>query len=191
MELTEFEKVLDRFAEDLNNSAKRVLGSRKIGRNSAYGVTSKRSLQKSLTYSISDGSVSFGSPLEYAPFIHWGVNGTRKKRGSPYSYRYETPGRKHVDAIEKWMKVKPVRLRDQKTGQFIKKVGPKGGDRVRSTAWVIARSIKRKGIHGLRYYIVALEQVVPQYVEKMGTAVVSDIMKSLRFDTGNIKLRTK
>ena len=40
---------------------------------------------------------------------------------------------------------------------------------------VIARSIKRKGIHGLRYYIVALEQVVPQYVEKMGTAVVSTL----------------
>ena len=92
MELTEFEQVLDRFAEDLNNSAKRVLGSRKIGRNGAYGVTSKRSLQKSLTYSISDGAVSFGSPLDYAPFIHWGVNGTRKKRGSPTPTATRPPG---------------------------------------------------------------------------------------------------
>jgi hypothetical protein len=190
VELKEFEKVLDRFADDVNNAAKRELGSRRIGKNRSYGVAS-RSLQKSLTYSISDGRVSFGSPNPSAPFIHWGVNGTRKKRGAPYSYKYETPGRKHVDAIVKWMEVKPVRVRDQKTGQFIKKVGPKGGDRVRSTAWVIARAIKRKGIEGLRYYVVALETIVPKYVEEMGSAVVSDILKSLTFEAGNIKIKTK
>ncbi len=190
MELKDFEKVLDRFADDVNNAAKRQLGSRRIGRNSSYGVAS-RSLQQSLSYSISDGKVLFGSPDSSAPFIHWGVNGTRKSRNAPYSYRYETPGRKHVDAIQRWMGIKPVRLRDQKTGQFIAKVGPKGGDRVRSTAWVIARAIKRKGIVGLRYYVVALERVVPQYVEEMGSAVVGDMMKALTFDTGNIKIKTK
>lgn len=190
MELEEFQKVLDRFAEDVNNAAKRTLGSRRIGKNRSYGVAS-RSLQKSLTYSITDGQVLFGSPNPSAPFIHWGVNGTRKKRGAPYSYKHETPGRKHVKAIVQWMKDKPVRLRDQKSGQFIAKVGPKGGDRVRSTAWVIARAIKRKGIAGLRYYVVALESIVPQYNEEFGEAVVSDILKSLTFDTGNIKIKTK
>ncbi len=74
MELKDFEKVLDRFADDVNNAAKRQLGSRKIGKNRSYGVAS-RSLQKSLSYSISDGKVRFGSPNRSAPFIHWASTG--------------------------------------------------------------------------------------------------------------------
>lgn len=182
MELKEFEKVLDRFADDVNNAAKRELGSRRIGKNRSYGVAS-RSLQKSLTYSISDGRVSFGSPNPSAPFIHWGVNGTRKKRGAPYSYTTKQPP---VDAVLKWMKVKPVRLRNE-SGQFIKQTP----SRLRSAAFLIARSIKEKGIEGLRYYVVALETIVPKYVEEMGSAVVSDILKSLTFEAGNIKIKTK
>jgi len=182
VELKEFEKVLDRFADDVNNAAKRELGSRRIGKNRSYGVAS-RSLQKSLTYSISDGRVSFGSPNPSAPFIHWGVNGTRKKRGAPYSYTTKQPP---VDAVLKWMKVKPVRLRSE-SGQFIKQTP----SRLRSAAFLIARSIKEKGIEGLRYYVVALETIVPKYVEEMGSAVVSDILKSLTFEAGNIKIKTK
>ncbi len=51
-----FEQILKDFAEDVNNAAKRTLGSRKIGKNRSYGVAS-RSLQKSLEYKISDGKV--------------------------------------------------------------------------------------------------------------------------------------
>ena len=99
MELQEFQKVLDRFADDVNNAAKRELGSRRIGKNTSYGVAS-RSLQKSLSYSITDGQVLFGSPNPYHAFIHWGVNGTRKKRGAPFSYTTKQPP---VDAVLKWM----------------------------------------------------------------------------------------
>jgi hypothetical protein len=182
MELKEFPKVLDRFADDVNNAAKRELGSRRIGKNRSYGVAS-RSLQKSLTYSISKGQVLFSSPNPSAPFIHWGVNGTRKKRGAPFSYTTKQPP---VEAVLKWMKVKPVRLRSE-SGQFIKQTP----SRLRSAAFLIARSIKEKGIEGLRYYVVALETIVPKYNEEFGEAVVSDILKSLTFDTGNIKIKTK
>ena len=182
MELKEFQKVLDRFADDVNNAAKRELGSRRIGKNRSYGVAS-RSLQKSLTYSITDGQVLFGSPNPSAPFIHWGVNGTRKKRGAPFSYTTKQPP---VEAVLKWMKVKPVRLRSE-SGQFIKQTP----SRLRSAAFLIARAIKRKGIEGLRYYVVALETIVPKYNEEFGEAVVSDILKSLTFDTGNIKIKFK
>ena len=189
MNLADFKKVLGRFAEDVNNAAKRELGSRRIGKNRSYGVAS-RSLQKSLTYQIKGGRVSFGSPLPYAAFIHWGVNGTRKNRNAPYSFKYENPSRKHVDAIEQWMKVKPVRLQAV-GGGFIKKKGPKGGDRVRSAAFLIARSIKRKGIVGLRYYSVALESIVPQYRDELGEALAQDLLKSLSFTSGNITVRPK
>ena len=182
MNLTDFEKVLGRFAEDVNNAAKRELGSRKIGKNRSYGVAS-RSLQKSLTYSLKGGRVSFGSPLPYAAFIHWGVNGTRKNRNAPYSFRSKQPP---MEPILQWMKAKPVRLRDA-SGKFVKQTE----SRLRSAAFLIARSIKRKGIVGLRYYSVALETIVPQYREELGEALAQDLVKALSFTAGNITVRPK
>ena len=177
-----FEKILKDFAEDVNNAAKRTLGSRKIGKNRSYGVAS-RSLQKSLTYSIRDGKVSFGSPLPYAAFIHWGVNGTNKNRNAPFSYRQKQPP---TDAIRKWMKAKPIRVRD-KDGRFVKATE----SRLQSAAFLIARSIKRNGIHGLRYYEVALETVVPQYNKKLGEALAQEFVKDMKFKTGNITIKPK
>lgn len=183
MNLTDFEKVLGRFAEDVNNAAKRELGSRKIGKNRSYGVAS-RSLQKSLTYSLKGGRVSFGSPLPYAAFIHWGVNGTRKNRNAPYSYRNEN--KLPVPAVLEWMKAKPVRLRDA-SGKFVKQTE----SRLKSAAFLIARSIKRKGIEGLRYYTVALESIVPQYQAELGQALTQDLLRSLEFKSGNITIKPK
>ena len=182
MNLTDFEKVLGRFAEDVNNAAKRELGSRKIGKNRSYGVAS-RSLQKSLTYSLKGGRVSFGSPLPYAAFIHWGVNGTRKNRNAPYSFRSKQPP---MEPILQWMKAKPVRLRDA-SGKFVKQTE----SRLRSAAFLIARSIKRNGIVGLRYYTVALESIVPQYREELGQALAQDLLRSLEFKSGNITIKPK
>lgn len=187
--MTNFERILTEFAEETRDAARRELGSRTIGKNRTYGVAT-RALQKSLTFSVKGGSVTFGSPLPYAGFMHWGVNGTRKNRNAPYSFKYENPSRKHVDSIVQWMKDKPVRLQAV-GGGFIKKKGPRGGDRVRSAAYLIARSIKRKGIEGLRYYTVALESIVPQYREELGQALAQDLLRSLEFKSGNITIKPK
>ena len=88
------------------------------------------------------------------------------------------------------MKDKPVRLQAV-GGGFIKKKGPRGGDRVRSAAYLIARSIKRKGIEGLRYYTVALESIVPQYQAELGQALAQDLLRSLDFKSGNITIKPK
>lgn len=187
MKTDDFDKVLKDFAEEVNLAAKRTLGSRKIGKNRSYGVAS-RSLQKSLEYKIGDGKVEFGSPLPYAAFIHWGVNGTRRNRQAPFSFKNET--KLPVPAIKEWMKAKGIKPRD-KSGKFIAKVGPRGGDRVASAAYMIARSIKRNGIHGLKYYSVALESIVPQFTDKLGDALVKDLLSSLSFKTGNITVKLK
>ena len=182
MNLTDFEKVLDRFADDVNTAAKRELGSRRIGKNRSYGVAS-RSLQKSLTYKIKGGRVSFGSPLPYAAFIHWGVNGTRKNQNAPYSFGSKQPPSR---PIMEWMRAKPVRLRDA-SGKFVKQTE----SRLKSAAFLIARSIKRNGIVGLRYYTVALESIVPQYQVELGEALTQDLLRSLSFTSGNITVRPK
>ena len=180
--MTKFEAILQEFAEETRDAARRELGSRTIGKNRNYGVATRR-LQKSLTFSIKGGSVSFGSPLPYAGFLHWGVNGTRKNRNAPYSFRSKQPP---MEPIMQWMKAKPVRLRDA-SGKFVKQTE----SRLRSAAFLIARSIKRKGIEGLRYYTVALESIVPQYREELGQALAQDLLRSLEFKSGNITIKPK
>ena len=194
MKKEDFDKVFEEFADEVNLAAKRELGVRKIGRNRSYGVAS-RTLQKSLEYSIGDGSVRFGSSVPYAAFLHWGVNGTRTRQpGAPYSFKYENPSKSHVDSIYdpknpqgSWMTKKPVRLRQQGTGRFRRQTPAL----LRSVAWLIARSIKRNGIVGLRYYSVALESMLPQYQDKLGEALANDIVKSFEFTSGNITFKIK
>ena len=182
MKTPDFDKTLARFAEEVNLAAKRTLGSRKIGKNRSYGVAS-RSLQKSLTYTISNGQVAFGSPLPYAAFIHWGVNGTRKNRQAPFSYRQKQPP---IDAVLKWMKAKPIRVRD-KDGKFVKATE----SRLRSAAFLIGRAIKRNGIPGLRYYTVALESMVPQFREELGESFANDLLNSISFTSGPLTVKPK
>lgn len=182
MSKKDFDKTLARFAEEVNLAAKRTLGSRKIGKNRSYGVASRR-LQKSLTYSIQDGQVSFGSPLPYAAFIHWGVNGTRKNRQAPFSYGSKQPP---PDAIMDWLKAKPVRMRD-KDGKFVKQTE----SRLRSAAYMIGRAIKRNGIPGLRYYTVALETMVPKFRDELGEAYANNLLSSVQFTSGSITVKPK
>jgi hypothetical protein len=187
--MTNFERILTEFAEETRDAARRELGSRTIGKNRTYGVAT-RALQKSLTFSVKGGSVTFGSPLPYAGFMHWGVNGTRKNRNAPYSFKYENPSRKHVDSIVQWMKDKPVRLQAV-GGGFIKKKGPRGGDRVRSAAYLIARSIKKKGIKGVKYWTEAFEAMYPRYAQKLAEAKADDIVLELSAKVGNITIKAK
>jgi hypothetical protein len=187
--VTKFEAILQEFAEETRDAARRELGSRTIGKNRNYGVATRR-LQKSLTFSIKGGSVSFGSPLPYAGFLHWGVNGTRKNRNAPYSFKYENPSSKHVDSIVQWMKDKPVRLQAV-GGGFIKKKGPRGGDRVRSAAFLIARSIKRKGIAGIKYWIEAYESMYPKYAQRLAEAKAEDMVVDISAKIGNITIKAK
>lgn len=182
MKLDALNDVLHEMAEEVNLAAKRELGSRKIGKNRNYGVASG-SLQRSLSFTVDGERVLFGSPLPYAKFVHWGVNGTKKKRGAPYSYTNKMPP---IDAILKWMKVKPVRLRDS-NGKFIKQTD----QALRSAAFMIARSIKRNGIAGLFYYEGAMEKQAPRFRKKFGDAVVNDVFASFNFKVGNITIKPK
>ena len=191
MAITEnnYDKALGKYARELNNAAKRVLGRRKIGKNKTYGEATG-ALRKSLKYQQKGGQVMFGSPLPYAQFIYWGVNGTEKRRGSPYSYGSKQPP---TDAIKKWMRVKPLRLRDAK-GRFISqqaKVSKKTGkpiDPMDGPAFLIARSIKKKGIASLKYYEKAYNETFKRAENKLGEAFVKDLFSHFSAKVGNIKM---
>ena len=185
--MSELNKVLLAFSDDVVKSAKRHLGGRKIGKNKNYGVASGQ-LKRSLSYKIrvrgnDIREVTFGAKgkaAKYAPFINFGVNGTQKNQKSPFSYRYENPSRKHRDALKRWIKQKGIKARDAK-GRFKKSSAD-------SLAFVIGRAVKRKGIVGLRFYEKAYAAVSKRYQAKFGDAIAEDIAGKLKAKLGNITI---
>ena len=190
-----YEAALKKYAGLLTNAAKRTLGTRTIGKNKSYGKASG-ALQKSLKFSIDGQDAIFGSPDPSAAFIYWGVNGTEKGRGSPFSYGSKPPP---SSVIKKWMKVKPVRLRD-KSGAFISQqdiVITRGKNKGKkrnpldSAAYVIARAIQKKGIASLKYWEIAYKETLPKAEKELGEAFAKDLFSHFAVKVGNIKLTSK
>lgn len=176
------EAALEAFAKDMNLRAKRELGTKRIGKNKSYGKASGE-LQRALSYEVRDGQIKFfagGKAGKYARYIHEGVNGTQRDRGSIYSYKNKRPP---TDAIMQWMRVKPVRLRDD-TGAFIKQTPEK----LKAAAIAISAAIQRNGIHGLKYYELAFDNRIPRHRDKLAAAGVKDITEQVRAMTIKLDL---
>lgn len=182
-------KALVEFATDILNASKRELGTRRIGKNRNYGVAT-RTLQRSLAYKFRYGkkgvtAIQFyakGKANKYADFIHFGVNGTIKKRGAPFTMKKQPPR----SAVRAWMKVKPVRLRDE-NGAFIKQTEA----RLNSAAYLIARSIKRKGIEGLFYFEKGYEYAYKKQGKKLQNATAEAVRKQLTARFNSITISAK
>ena len=185
--MSKVNQTLIAFADDILKSAKRHLGGRRIGKNKNYGVASG-TLKRSLNYRIrvrgnEIREISFGAKgkaKKYAPFIHFGVNGTRKNQGSPFTFRKQPPSSVFV----KWIKAKGIKLRDEK-GRFKKNTK----SNINSAAFLMARSVKRKGIVGLRFYEKAYTAVNKRYTKKLGAAFAEDIAGKFKANLGNITIK--
>ena len=180
--MTNYEAILEEFARETTLAAKRELGSRRIGRNRSYGVATRK-LQRSLTFSITGSRVTFGSPLPYAGFVHWGVNGTDRSHGSPYSYKKKQPP---TDVILQWMRNKPVRLRAG-NGRFARQTP----SALKSAAYLIARAIKRNGVPGVKYWTEAYDTMWPRYAQKIAEAKAEDVALQLEAIVGGITIKAK
>ena len=185
--MSDFNKLLIELSNDILKSAKRHLGGRRIGKNKNYGVASGQ-LKRSLSYRIrvrgnDIKEVTFGAKgkaEKYAPFIHFGVNGTQKNQKSPFTFRKQPPSSVFV----KWIKQKGIRLRDEK-GRFKKQ----SASNIKSAAYLMARSVKRRGIVGLRFYEKAYAAVSKRYTKKLGQAVANDFAGLLNAKLGNITIK--
>lgn len=182
MSKSQVQKVLEQFAEDATLASMRVLGRRTIGKNKNYGEASG-GLRKSLTFKIEQDkkvySVAFGSSHPAGTFIYFGVNGTEVKHGSPFSYKSKQPP---ISAIREWMNVKPIRARSA-GGQFKTQTE----SMMNGIAYVIARSIKKKGIASLKYWELGIDQVLPKWEPLIMEAVLDDFDKGLKEKDKNFK----
>mgnify|MGYP003631069922 FL=1 len=133
------QKELDNFGKRVVKLAKINIGARRNGK----VIDSSGTLRRSLDYNLEvykTGNFHFSIEMEdYGTYVDKG----RMKGSMP-----------PTAPILKWIKKKPIRLRDLKTKSFVKQTESK----LKGLAFVIARKIKEKGIKETLFLTAPFEQ---------------------------------
>ena len=170
MKTEALERYLNSFGKQVVNRAKGNLQKKKGG---------GTNLEKSLSFKVitdADGfSVQFFMD-SYGTFVDKGVSGTDVRRSfkdykgrtisSPYKYTTKQPPSRVLD---KWIVKKGIAPRDEK-GRFMSR---------KSISFLIARSIKRKGIEGLSFFQKPLFLGLREFGKDLLGVVKEDIIEGL------------
>lgn len=170
MKTEALERYLNSFGKQVVNRAKGNLQKSKGG---------GTNLEKSLSFKVVTSSEGFSVQFymdSYGTFVDKGVSGTQVKRSfkdykgrtisSPYKYTTKQPPSRVLD---KWIVKKGIAPRDEK-GRFMSR---------KSISFLIARSIKRKGIQGISFFQKPLMLGLKQFGKEMLGAVKDDIINGL------------
>ena len=161
----------------LNSFGKQIV---KQAKGNLSAADKKGALSNSIDFFVikKGGSITVRFKMNsYGAFVDKGVSGTKTKRSykdykgktksSPFKYKAKQPP---SGIIEKWIKKKGLKGRDKK-GRFITH---------KSLSFLIARSIKKKGIQGISFFQKPLMLGMKQFSSKFGKAIADDIVNSLR-----------
>lgn len=167
-----YHELIQHFGQEVVDNAMRNLGVERRVRGKKRRAVATGTLRKSLRYQYNPqlGTLQFyaaGTANDYADFVEQGVNGTAVNQGSPYSFKSKYA---NIGAIKEWMKVKRIMARD-KDG----KVLPQTEQRKNALAFVIARSVAKKGIAPLHYWADAYDNQLEQFNDAILEALVQDI----------------
>jgi hypothetical protein len=191
------EIALRNFAERVVKATKLNLGATHTikgndGKMRRRRIDASGALRNNFGYELNVGqrsfSLAFISPeyQEYGKFQDYGVSGTRNKVPNPiannsFSFKSESVGKAMQESILSWMKNKPVRLRDVGTGKF------KGGGEAQknSVAYLIARSIKRRGIAQTLFFYRPFQMNFDLLPKEISEAYALDIDDFLNYTLKN------
>ncbi len=135
-----FEDILNEYALAVVERAQSNLRIKRRVRGKVVNRVASGNLLNSLTYKL---RIRYNKPT-----IDFTVKDAAGKYADVIEYGRK-PGAKMppVSAIEKWIKIKPLKLRNRQ-GEFIKSTE----SAIKSAAFAIAKSIGENGIEGINYY---------------------------------------
>lgn len=188
-ELSDIEKLLAGYIEKFLNTAADNL-------NKTQSVTTGNLLDSLDFEIISDRNgytINF-TALDYYKFVDKGVRGagrSLKNSTSPYKFKYITPSKSHITAIEKWI----IRNRLTATARDVNKYGKTGRERKaidpnkgrKTLAFIIAKSIKRDGLYETGFWSDAFEDTFRDFGIKMSEALGKTITVNLQQMAEDIK----
>jgi hypothetical protein len=188
-ELSDMEKLLAGYIEKFLNTAADNL-------NKTQSVTTGNLLDSLDFEIVSDRNgytINF-TALDYYKFVDKGVRGagaSRKNNTSPYKFKFITPSKSHVTAIEKWIISNRLTAtardvnRYGRTGRERKAIDPAKGRK--TLAYIIARSIKRDGLYETGFWSDAFEDTFKDFGVKMSEALGKTITVNLQQMAKDIK----
>jgi len=154
--MSEFKKALDKYAKYVIQQSRSNLTKKKSN--------ASKTLYNSLEYKIKGSKVSFLSE-KYGEFIDKGVKGSKstypESLASPFRYTTKQPPSK---AFDKWSIRKGIAPRDKK-GRFINR---------QSLNFLIARSIKNKGIRATLFFTKPFERGLDLYGDEIVEGFLND-----------------
>ena len=171
--MSEFKEAMEKYAKYVVQQARSNLSK---GKNNA-----SKQLYNSLNYEVkqnrsSGGEFATGYNAEffmedYGIYQDQGVHGAKssyvENRKSPFKYKTKQPPTKVFD---KWIKTKGIKGRDKKTGRFITD---------KSLKFLIARSIKNKGIRASMFFTKPFEAGIKKYENDIASGYGDDILRQL------------
>jgi len=171
--MSEFKQAMEKYAKYVVQQARSNLSK---GKNNA-----SKQLYNSLSYRVkqnrsSGGRFASGYNAEflmedYGVFQDQGVHGAKssyvENRKSPFRYKTKQPPTK---AFDKWIKIKGIKGRDKKTGKFISD---------QSLKFLIARSIKNKGIRASMFFTKPFEAGIKRFEDDIAVSYNNDVLKEL------------
>tara|TARA_R100000329_G_scaffold124669_1_gene103193 strand:- start:4418 stop:5026 length:609 start_codon:yes stop_codon:yes gene_type:complete len=165
------EKSMTTFASNVIKEGRAILNADKKR-------TKTNTLFNSYSYNLKSSNSTitlgfdFGSANNYWQFVDQGVQGVGYSdasedveqlpmlgTGSPFKFKYASPGGAMVNSIRGWIKNKPASL---------------GGRNEMSAAWSIGYSIKRRGLERTLFY--------SKPVEKALETLPNDVLEAFRLD---------
>jgi len=171
--MSEFKQAMEKYARYVVQQARSNLSK---GKNNA-----SKQLYNSLSYEVKQNRTSGGQFAtgynaefymeEYGAYQDLGVHGAKssyiENRKSPFRYTTKQPPTK---AFDKWIKTKGIKGRDKKTGRFITD---------QSLKFLIARSIKNKGIRATLFFTKPFEAGINKYGDEIAGGFGDDVLKQL------------
>jgi len=153
--MEDYEALLNEYAATVVERAQSNLRIKRRVRGKVVNRVASGTLLNSLTYKL---RIRYNKPT-----IDFTVKGQAGNYADVIEYGRK-PGAKMppVSAIEKWIKIKPLKLRNRQ-GEFIKSTE----SAIKSAAFAIAKSIGVNGIEGINYYQDAINDTWEDYSEQL------------------------
>lgn len=152
-------KALQDLASDIVDEARYLLDAEK--------GNATKTLRGALRYWIKETKsgfrIAFGARGAGAQYVRWVEEGRGPGRRPP------------MEPIRQWVRAKPLKLRNLKTGRF----QPLTDQNVNSAAFLIARKIGEKGTEGKEIFKRAVETYRPE-IEAIQKTVAQDITTYVR-----------
>jgi hypothetical protein len=181
-ELSDIEKMMSDYITKFLNAASDNL-------NKNQSVTTGNLLD-SLNFNIESTKAGYTinfTALDYYKFVDKGVRGagaSLKNNTSPYKFKFITPSKSHIAAIEKWLTKNNLTA----TARDVNKYGRTGRERKatdpaeakQSLAYIIAKSIKRNGLKATNFWTDAFDDTFKDFGVKMSEALGKTITVNLQ-----------